>query len=147
MLSTRHRIWAALLTGVPFAVFKIGGGLAAAEDLSPALGALLLLWGALDLLLNGLWVLAPHQAAHCLLSNLGRQLDRRLGRSGLEQVGLAVDTLAAFAIVSTMLWFGRIGELHPLMVRAWELAVIANILGVGLQRVWRSIRERRLKID
>jgi len=133
-----RRVWSVALTGVPFGVFKIGGGVAAWTDLHPVIGLTFVLWGVADILLNLLSVPFPRQISHCLLSNLGRRLDRAARAGSREQLLLAVDTLAAFAVVSSMLWFGRIATLPAALVAAWELSVIANILGVGLERVWRS---------
>jgi hypothetical protein len=135
-------------------VFKIGGGLAAAEDVSATVGWLVILWGAIDALLN-LGALAwPRRLGYCALSNLGRLADRFAARHALagspsaettgwrryEQLLLALDTLLAFVIVATMIWFARIAALPPLVRAIWELSVIANILGVGIERVWRSWR-------
>jgi hypothetical protein len=99
-------------------------------------------WGALDVLLNLAAILWPRSVGYCLLSNLGRRLGRRAERPMLERRLLAIDTLLSFAIVATMIWFGRIASLPRPMVKLWELAVIANVLGVGIERVWRSWRER-----
>jgi hypothetical protein len=148
------RLWAVLLTGIPFSVFKVGGGLAAVEDIGAALGWLVVAWGGIDALLNLGALFWPGRSSYCLLSNLGRAADRRAHRRAAEpcaasararwrryeQLGLALDTLLAFIIVATMIWFGRIGSLSPLVQRVWELSVIANILGVGIERVWRSWR-------
>jgi hypothetical protein len=53
---------------------------------------------------------------------------------------LALDTLLAFAIVATMIWFGRIGGLPGPYVLLWEVAVICNVLGVGVERLYSSLR-------
>lgn len=141
--SLRRRLRSALLTGIPFGIFKIGGGLAASEDIQAVAGIAIIVWGGLDVLLNVLWTLDPRHFAPCLLSLLARRLERGGVRPGVEQLMLAVDTLLAFAIVSTMIWFGRIALLPPMLVRLWELSVIANILGVGGERVWSSWRRLR----
>jgi hypothetical protein len=141
-----RRLWAALLTGIPFGVFKIGGGLAASHDIHPAVGAAFLLWGALDVALNLAAIAWPGAVSYCALSNLGRLLDRRRGAPGREQLLLAVDTFFAFAVVASMIWTGRIAALPRPMVTVWESSVIGNILGVGVERVWlswRGLRERR----
>ncbi len=140
--SFGRRLWAVLFTGIPFAVFKLGGGLAAAQDIAPALGVAIVVWAGIDVLLNGLALVWPRRFAFCLLANLGRLIDRR-GGGGHEQFWLAVDTLLAFAIVASMIWFGRTATLPGEVIAAWELAVIASVLGVGVQRVWDSYRQRR----
>jgi hypothetical protein len=140
--SLGRRLWAALLTGIPFGVFKIGGGLAAAVDVHPVVGGAFVVWGILDVALNLAAIVWPGALSYCALSNLGRVLDRRRGPRGREQLLLACDTLAAFAIVSSMIWTGRIAALPRPMVTVWEVAVIANILAVGVERVWLSWRAR-----
>jgi hypothetical protein len=138
------RLWAVVLTGIPYGVFKIGAGLAAYEDVAPAVGIAFIAWGVVDILLNLASVPWGRQVSHCLLSNIGRRLDRRRGAGGHEQLYLAIDTLLSFAIVATMIWFNRVGALPELVVRAWELSVIATVLGAGVERVWRSARQQRV---
>jgi len=138
-----RRLWAALLTGIPFGVFKLGGGLAAQHDIHPLVGLAFLVWGGLDVALNLGAVVWPRAVGYCALSNLGRLLDRRGGARGREQLLLAVDTFCAFAVVASMIWTGRIATLPRPMVTVWEVAVIANILAVGVERVWLSWRDLR----
>ena len=138
-----QRLWAVLFTGIPFGVFKLGGGVAAYEDIHPILGWLVMGWGTVDILLNFWSLLFPKNVAVCFLSNVGRLIDRRHHNAGYEQILLAVDTLLAFTIVASMIWFARINDLPSYLSRSWELAVIASVMGVGMQRVWRSIRQRR----
>lgn len=141
--SVGARLWAVVLTGIPYGVFKIGAGLAAYEDVTPAVGVLFVVWGGVDIVLNVASVPWGRTVSHCLLSNIGRQLDRRLGEGGREQLYLAIDTLLSFVIVSTMIWFDRVGSLPELIVHTWELSVIATVLGAGVERVWRSAQQRR----
>lgn len=142
-LPIGRRLWMVLLTGLPFAIFKFGGGLAAMEDVHPVLGATFAVWGVLDAVLNLAVLVAPERLSFCVLSNLGRMLDRRWPRPGLEELLLAVDTLATFLIVSTMIWFGRSSRLPEPLPALWTLCVIANILGVGIERVWQARLHRR----
>jgi hypothetical protein len=141
-VGLKRRLWAALLTGIPFGVFKIGGGLAAANDIHWLVGAFFVLWGASDVLLNVAAVASPNHVSYCLLSNIGRRLDRAK-RGTTERLLLAVDTLMSFGIVTSMIWTGRIASLPHPVIKVWELAVIANILGVGIDRVWQSWRDHR----
>ncbi len=50
--------WMVLSTGMPFALFKFGGGLIAARDIHAAVGVCLMAWGVSDAILN-LTVLFP----------------------------------------------------------------------------------------
>jgi hypothetical protein len=130
-----------LATGIPFAVFKLGGGLAARDDVAPVLGYAIMGWGVLDLVLNLAWVLAPARFSPCAASWVGRLLDRASMR-GFETLGLAVDTLLAFAIVATMIWFERTAVLPPPLPLVWRVAVIASVLGAGIERIWSWSRQR-----
>jgi hypothetical protein len=105
------------------------------------IGALFVAWGALDIALNLASIAWPRQVSYCALSNLGRRIDGR--GSGYEPLLLAIDTLLAFCIVATLIASGRIGRLPGPLVSVWEVAVIANILGVGVERVWRSWQQTR----
>ena len=137
--SLGRRTWATILTGVPFAIFKLGAGAYLHSHVSAGLGVALITWGALDMLLNGLSLVAPATFSYCVLSNVGRQVDRRRsGARGWEPVCLALDTLLAFIIVATMIWFRLFPELPPLLARIWDGAVVANVVGVGVERVWRT---------
>lgn len=138
--DARRRAWAALLTGVPFGVFKVGGGLIARGDVHASLGLMVALWGAIDIFLNFLSVVVPRAVSPCALSNVGRLLDGRDGGGRREMFGLALDTLLSFTIVATVIWFRRLASLPPAMIRVWEVAVIANVMGAGLERVWQARR-------
>ena len=80
--------------------------------------------------LNIAAVAFPRQLSFCLLSNIGRQWDKR-NAGHVEQLLLAIDTLLSFGIVSSMIWTSRIATLPAPMIKMWEVSVIANILGVG----------------
>jgi hypothetical protein len=142
-LSLGRRLWLVALTGLPFALFKVGGGMAAAEDVHPYVGFAFVAWGVLDGLLNVAVLAAPVHVSFCFLSNLGRFLDGRWPRPGHEQLFLAIDTFATFAIVASMIWFNRTARLAEPMPTLWTLAVIGNILGVGMERVWQSVLQRQ----
>lgn len=135
-----RRLWRVLLTGLPYGVFKAGAGIAAWEDVHPAAGVAMMLWGLTDVLLNLLHVAFPRRVSYCVLSNIGLVLDR--GRAGgrAEAVALALDTLLSFAIVATMIWFGRLSGLPKGVLTCWELAVISNVLGVGVERLYSALR-------
>ncbi len=136
------RMWRVLLTGVPFGVFKIGAGMAAWDDVHPAVGIAFMLWGATDVLLNLLHLAAPGRFSFCLLSNAGLAVDRFSATRDMEAIGLALDTLLSFLIVSTMIWFGRIGALPWLAQQCWALSVICNVMAVGVERLYHASRVR-----
>lgn len=140
LIDFGRRLWRVVLTGLTYGVFKVGAGMAAWEDIHPAVGLAFMLWGITDAVLNLLYLLAPRRLSYCLLSNIGRALDERRGCGHLEAVGQAVDTLLAFSIVATMIGFGRIASLPWPALPAWEISVIANVLGAGLERLHTAIK-------
>ncbi len=134
-----RRIWTAGLMGAPFGVYKMGFGWYEFDHAHPVIGIAAMAWGAIDIGINLIAVLFPRVTAWCLLANLGRLIDRGIGKRIWETILLAVDTTASFAIVSVMIWFGRL-PLEPLIAaHVWNLAVVCNVLSVGLDQLYRAI--------
>lgn len=148
--ANNHRWWPAVLTGVPYAIYKVATGYYLWQVRGLPLGILLMLWGCFDCVTNILTIIWQRQVPYCLLALTGHYLDiytywkgRRAGRSApadarpfrWEELGLGVDTLASFFLVSYMIWNRHIPEIVPVFGRLWDLAVISNIIGVGLSRI------------
>jgi len=129
------------MTGIPYAIFKVVAGWFLYAEVQPLVGAVVMGWGALDFLSNLAALVSPHASAYCLLADIGRWLDRRRGGRRWENLMLAVDTLVTLLIVSAMIWFNSIPKLPPALLSLWNVAVVTNITGVGIQRVWLSARE------
>ena len=127
-----RRVYDGLLTGVPFGVFKVAAGWALFH-LASWLGCLVALWGALDIALNLLAVAFPRRLSWCLLSNLGRHLSE-----SWEDRLLALDTFLSFGIVALMIAAHQLAGLPPALAHAWDAAVIGNVMGAGLDRLYRS---------
>ncbi len=137
-----QRVWLTALTGIPFAIYKMGGGWYVLHHISPPLGVAMMLWGGLDILINVCSALLPQRCSYCLLSNLGRQLQRRGWHANGEAVLLGVDTLLSFTIVAAMIGFGAL-PLQPVVAgNIWNLAVICNVLAVGLIQIREALREQ-----
>ena len=137
------RLWAVLMTGIPYGIFKIGTGWYLYANVQPLLGVLMMVWGGIDLLSNLVALFSPTASAYCLLGDIGRALDRRGSGRWWEDMMLAVDTLVTLVIVSAMIWFGRLPLLPPGLGIVWNVAVVANITAVGAQRVWLSAHRAR----
>jgi hypothetical protein len=133
------RLWAILMTGTPYAIFKFGAGWYLYADVQPLLGGVVMAWGGFDLLSNVLALISPDATAYCSLADIGRMLDRGRREPWWENLMLAVDTLVTLLIVSGMIWFGHLPLLPPTLGLAWNVAVVANVTGVGVQRVWQSV--------
>ena len=138
------RVWNALFTGVPYGIFKMGTGWYWWTWTDASLpGALMLLWGLIDVSLNlaaALWI---RPIPFCLLGVLGTVLDRGRFRSRVRfnDLGLALDTLLSFSLVGGMLWNGCLPSLAPAFGRAWDVAVVCNVLAVGVTRVVEAVQQ------
>jgi len=132
------RIWDALFTGVPYGIFKMGTGWYWWTWAHASIGGpLMLAWGLIDVGLNLAAAIWARPIPFCLLSQLGTAIDRRRGHPEIRfnDLGLALDTLLSFSLVSGMIWNGCIPKLVPVFGRAWDLAVVCNVLAVGVARV------------
>jgi hypothetical protein len=138
--SFGRRLWMAALTGVPFGIYKMGFGWYEFHHAHPAIGIAAMIWGGIDILVNLLAVFFPNHVAWCLLANIGRWIDRLFGRKYWESVLLAIDTTASFSIASIMIWFGRLPLKPPLTANVWNVAVVGNVLAVGLQQLYVAIQ-------
>lgn len=133
------RWWNALFTGIPFGIFKLEAGcyLCLYHPAQTLAGSALALLGALDILLNLLACFFPNPFPFCVLSGLGQILDTHSSPRRIRfcDLGLALDTLLAFSVVALMIWNGCLPTLVPTFGRSWDVAVVCNVLGVGLARV------------
>lgn len=127
-----RRAYDALLTGVPFGVFKVAAGWVLGGYV-PMLGVMVMIWGGIDILLNLLAIAIPDGVSYCLLSNLGKR------RGDIwEDRGLALDMFLSFAIVATLIGFKLLPTLPAPLWAAYDASVIANVLGAGLDRLYRA---------
>lgn len=136
-----QRVWVTALTGIPFGIYKMGGGWYVLHHVSPPLGVAMMIWGGLDIVINVGSVLLPKRCSYCLLSNLGRQLQRRGWYAKGEAVLLGVDTLLSFTIVAAMIGFGALPLQPAVAGTIWNIAVICNVLAVGLVQIRDALRE------
>ncbi len=137
-----RRVWTAALTGVPFGIYKMGFGWHQYDHGHSAIGIAVIAWGAIDIGLNLVVVLWPRVVAWCLLASIGRTIDEAAQTSVWEAILLALDTTASFAIVSVMILFGRLPLEPPLAAVIWNLAVVCNVLSVGLEQLCRAVTTR-----
>jgi hypothetical protein len=144
-LSERaQRSWDALLTGVPFGIYKVSTGYYFWTYQNPVAGLLLIAWGIMDLATNLVAACWQRALPYCFLSALGRLLDRQQswkhGRRN-ENVSLALDTLLSAILVSGMIGFRLIPQLGPYR-GLWEWATICQVVGVGLSRLLHATRHQ-----
>lgn len=142
-LQGRARVaWDALLTGVPFGIFKMGTGFYLWTYQNIPWGVLFIAWGLIDLSTNLVAAFWPRPLPYCLLSAFGRYLDKQPILSGdnqFEPVFLALDTLLSFVLVSAMIWFRAIPQLGFPLQRIWEFAVVCQVLSVGISRLLHAL--------
>lgn len=153
------RWWHAILTGLPYGVYKMGTGWYLWAIAGHDWGWILIGWGLLDFSTNLFSAFWSRSIPYCLLSALGYYLDRHLywqrRRSSRaqddrppaaerpfrwEELALGVDALFSFSLVSWMIWNGNIPKIQPAFRRAWDVAVISNVLAVGLSRILHALR-------
>lgn len=136
-----RRTYDALLTGIPFGTYKLGFGVAVYAVDHTVLGFILIAWGVVDILMNLVGIFVPKRVASCLLAGFGRRLDQARSSEVWEERGLALDTLLSFSIVSTMILVPKLfSQLPAPLVKAWELAVVSNVMGVGVARVYETMQ-------
>ena len=137
-----RRMWLSALTGIPFGIYKFGFGWFEFHQGHSLVGVAGMIWGVVDMGINLIAVPLPGRLSWCLLSNLGRLIDRGRGMKW-EKVLLAIDTTAAFLIVSIMILLGRLPLEPPVIGALWNLAVVGNVMAVGLEQLYRAIRDRQ----
>ena len=138
-----ERLASVALVGIPFAVFKVVAGWTVMEHLNGPFGTFIFAWGAMDAVLNFLSLTVPTSVSYCVLSNVGRIIDRPMAHHRWENLLLAVDTVLSFGIVAVMIWFGFLRDLPSLLAVTWNAAVVCNVLGAGLSQLWREVRATR----
>jgi hypothetical protein len=138
-VKSHQRIYEALLTGVPYGFFKFLTGWYLIQFQVHIVGYPLMAMGVIDIVLNLVGVFRPAPFPLCTLVVLGRTLPHT-SRKKADEFALALDTLASFALVSSMIWFGAIGYVASTFGRLWDACVILNIVSVGVARVYASFR-------
>jgi hypothetical protein len=131
-----------LTVGLPFCVFKAGVGLWALGRGWTGLAAPLLLLAAADALLNAvnlgtLLALRRRVVSACVLSAVTSRWSPfpRSTHGWLVDFGNALDVALSFALVAGMVGSGVLGEFPAPWLRAWNAAVVLNVLGAGLGRM------------
>ena len=142
-ISLGARLWGTLLTGVPFAIYKFGGGLFVYQMGYKIPGYLAMGWGVIDFVLNLISVWFPKNVSYCLLSNVGMHIDRRVGGIRWEHILLGVDSLCALTVVAAMIWFKKLPLSPNIMSIFWDVAVVSNLIGVGSAQVWIAVHQTK----
>lgn len=132
-----RRVVDAFLTGIPFGIYKAGAGSILFPMGYPIPGALLMAWGALDIVMNMLDLILPDRFACCSLAWLGQ----RMSPTAIwRERALALDMMISFTIISSMIWFHGIPLLKPPFSSVWDIAVVSNVMSSGAIRVYDSVQ-------
>ncbi|HEY4244705.1 MAG TPA: hypothetical protein VGM88_33050 [Kofleriaceae bacterium] len=138
---TRVAAIAEILTvGLPFCIFKLLTGAIALDTAAAPLGYALIALGAIDAVLN-LVNLASIIAANRRIGGvcLADLAARRLGGGDL---GLAIDVFLSFALVAAVVGGSLFARMPAGTLVWWNWAVVANVLGAGIGRLFAALRER-----
>jgi len=129
-----------LTVGLPFCVFKLLTGAIALGTAAAPLGYALLALGAIDAVLNLAnlvsWLAVRRRVGGVCLADLA---SRRLGGGDL---GLAIDVFLSFALVAVVVGAGLFARMPAGTLVWWNVAVVANVLGAGIGRLFAALRER-----
>ncbi len=148
--SSRDRTWrfaaAEVVTvGLPFCVFKFFSGLVAIRTpMLAAVGYLLMLIAIVDLVFNVINLLslafAGRRAAPICFTDL---VVRRVARKHREsELGIALDVFLSFALVAIAISIGMHARLPTWGAPIWSVAVVFNVLGAGVGRLFSALSRR-----
>jgi hypothetical protein len=135
-----------LTVGLPFCVFKLLTGMIMLQSASLVpLGYALLVLGVIDVALNtanlaALLVTRRRVSGVCLLDIVLR----RFGAAKGPDLGLALDVFLSFGLVAVVIGFGLLAKLPIWALLLWNAAVVLNVLGAGVGRLFAALRSERL---
>ncbi|HEX7701504.1 MAG TPA: hypothetical protein VF403_12295 [Kofleriaceae bacterium] len=125
-----------LTVGLPFCAFKLVTGLIALDTAFAPLGYALLALGTVDLVFNALNLVAL-VAAHRRLT--GACLAELVLR-GRHDLALALDVFLSFSLVAAVVGLGLIVRIPAWAMPIWNFAVVLNVLGAGIGRLFSAVR-------
>lgn len=128
-----------MTVGLPFCAFKALTGVIL---LGSPLAYVLLALGAIDLALNAVNLVAlltvQRRVAGVCLTDVA--LHRLAGRAAPEDLGLAIDVFLSFALVALVIGLGLLRHLPAWALLTWNAAVVLNVLGAGVGRLFAALR-------
>lgn len=129
--------------GLPFCAFKLLVGLHLVSAYGVAGGVLIGL-GAFDVVYNVANLLTVATTGQRRLPVCTTQALTLLVSASprARDVGSALDTLLSFSLVASMIGAGQLAALEPAALNAWNLAVILNVLGAGVLRLFNALEPK-----
>jgi hypothetical protein len=127
--------------GFPFCAFKAVVGLWLLSRGATVPGVLLLGLAGLDAVINAvnfgaLLVLRRRAVNACTISLVLTRVSR-----ASEDLGNSIDLMLSCALVAAMVALGAIPSFPEDQLRAWNWAVVLNVLGAGLSRLGASVSQ------
>lgn len=140
-----------ICVGFPFSIFKIIFGIHIFRDMNKIFGAILIIWGFLDLIINTinlsfLIFLKRRFKRTCFLNYLAAiflTVTKFTHDDGPKDLGTAVDVLLSFIIVSIVIGANYFSDFSEIEKIIWSIGVILNVLSAGFGRV--LVSTKRLK--
>ena len=125
--------------GLPFCAFKLICGLFFVHADLTWLGYPILLIGMIDTVINTANLLSllftrKRVLSACLFSARAKKNSKE------EDFGNSVDTLFSFTLVAYMVGMGKLGGLPGIQLPIWNISVVLNVLGAGINRLTHSYR-------
>lgn len=133
------------VVGLPFSAFKVITGITLGA--MPAIGPVaygLVALGAIDLginLVNMISLLFGKRRATdvCVTDMIAHRFDRG-GAPG--ELGIAIDVFVSFALVALVVGAGLFSAMPSWAKPIWNIAVVLNVLGAGVGRLFGALRQR-----
>lgn len=133
--------------GFPFCAFKVLTGKAAFERLPAPWGAVvggsLLTLGALDLVINVVDLVFLAFRGNRIASTCTLTLAASLFRHGWKELGTSLDVMLSFTLVAIMVGGGFFRGFDRASLALWDVSVVFNVLGAGLNRIVGSLGNLR----
>lgn len=125
--------------GFPFCAFKIICGLFFLREELTWLAGPILLIGIIDLVINSLNLFhlilkRKRLMSACLFSSNTKRNSKE------EDFRNSIDVLFSFILVAYMVGLGKLGGLPGIQLPVWNLSVVLNVLGAGINRLSHSYR-------
>ncbi len=133
--------------GFPFCAFKVLTGKTALERLPMPWGAFvggfLLALGMLDLVINVTDLVFLIFKGKRIASTCTLTLAAGVFRRGWKELGTSLDVMLSFTLVAIMVGGGFFRDFDKATLVLWDVSVVFNVLGAGLNRLVGSLGNLR----
>ena len=138
-----------LTVGLPFCFFKLFCGLVLGQHSFKTLGFILIILSAFDFCINatnfmGLIGRKQRWWGACGLTILLGWIAKLRNKNSVENwqnLGTSLDVMLSFSLVATMVGAGGLKYLSTAQLHLWNICVVLNVLGAGLNRMADSVKQ------